>query len=430
MTSSTPTLSSDLDKAQAATPSTAVATESVDGRPTSPARSPVLKVPLDRLVIDPGLQMREGLNHDVIDDYAESYRSGRSMPPLVSFQEADSSTLLVADGFHRLGGARAAGLQEIEVEIRQGTRRDALFFAASANTGHGMRRTNADKRRGVMVLLDDPEWSKMSNHLIAEHVGVSHMLVGNLRPESDSTGNGFQSPVRITSNGRKVKVPARTKHPKPLPRQASAAPSTRAAVQEAGPGGPAIVSDMGQVDPVSDHDLLLPDQDSGNAVTMPDGGQPQAGLDADEPFISVRRSTFIKMLALGNRPCGLSELLLKGKDDQTLIGLADKEFAGQAIGRQLEQHTTPVRVKQAEAPVRPAATNHKTLLAHAQALRGQLVQFVKHAPNSVWTRVSGLAEATLDQMDHKQLKQYVAEAETLLATPAKVETTTKPTDHV
>jgi hypothetical protein len=73
------------------------------------------------------------------------------------------------------------GLSEILAEIRPGTERDALLFAISANTDHGLPRTNVDKRKAVMLLLADAEWSQWSDREIARRCQVSHPLVTTLR---------------------------------------------------------------------------------------------------------------------------------------------------------------------------------------------------------------------------------------------------------
>ena len=39
--------------------------------------------------------------------------------------------------------------------MRQGDRRDAILHSVGANATHGLRRTNADKRRAVSILLQD-----------------------------------------------------------------------------------------------------------------------------------------------------------------------------------------------------------------------------------------------------------------------------------
>ena len=56
---------------------------------------------------------------------------------------------------------------------------------------HGKRRTNADKRKAVMTMLNDEEWCKWSDREIAEKCCVSNRFVSNVRPTS-VTANGSQ----------------------------------------------------------------------------------------------------------------------------------------------------------------------------------------------------------------------------------------------
>lgn len=75
-----------------------------------------------------------------------------------------------------------AGIAEIDVAVQPGGLRDAILFAVGANATHGLRRMNADKRRAVMRLLDDPEWAAWSDREIARRCSVDHKFVGKLRP--------------------------------------------------------------------------------------------------------------------------------------------------------------------------------------------------------------------------------------------------------
>ena len=70
--------------------------------------------------------------------------------------------------------------------MRQGGLRDAILHSAGANAAHGLRRSNADKRRAVLMLLEDVEWSQWSDREIARRCAVHHELVGRLR--ADLTG--------------------------------------------------------------------------------------------------------------------------------------------------------------------------------------------------------------------------------------------------
>lgn len=65
--------------------------------------------------------------------------------------------------------------------MRQGGLRDVILHSAGANAAHGLRRTNADKRRAVLMLLQDHEWGAWANREIARRCAVSADLVGVVR---------------------------------------------------------------------------------------------------------------------------------------------------------------------------------------------------------------------------------------------------------
>lgn len=136
---------------------------------------------LEKIRIDGGTQPREYLNELVLSDYAEAMAEGDKFPPLVIFY--DGSHYWLADGFHRFFATKQLGHETIAAEVHPGTRRDALFYAVGANAVHGLRRTNAYKRRSAMTLLQDEEWQRWSNREIARQCGVTHSFVSKLRKE-------------------------------------------------------------------------------------------------------------------------------------------------------------------------------------------------------------------------------------------------------
>lgn len=141
------------------------------------------QIRLDAIRLDGGTQPRVELNENTIADYAEAMESDAPLPPIVVFH--DGAAHWLADGFHRYHGARKAGKVSIEAEVRQGTRRDAVLFSVGVNATHGLRRSNADKRKAVETLLRDDEWSRWSNVEIAKRCIVSEYLVREVRPIFD-----------------------------------------------------------------------------------------------------------------------------------------------------------------------------------------------------------------------------------------------------
>lgn len=145
----------------------------------------IRQVNLSHIRRDGGTQARADMNQSAIEDYAQAMEAGAKFPPVVLFQDQD--TYWLGDGFHRVAAAVKAGKKGIQADIRQGGQRQARLFALGANSTHGVRRTNADKRLAVSILLDDPEWSQWSNRQISEVVGVSHQFINNMRNERVAT---------------------------------------------------------------------------------------------------------------------------------------------------------------------------------------------------------------------------------------------------
>lgn len=95
----------------------------------------------------------------------------------------DGNDYWLWDGFHRLDAHKKAGCTSIRANVKQGTRRDAVLASVGANNNHGLRRTNDDKRRAVITLLNDAEWVKWSDREIAQQCKVSHTFVGKMRQD-------------------------------------------------------------------------------------------------------------------------------------------------------------------------------------------------------------------------------------------------------
>lgn len=144
---------------------------------------------------DVALQPRVSLDIATIAEYAAAMRDGATFPPVVVFH--DGAAYWLADGFHRVAAARQAEAETIAADVRQGTRRDALLFAVGANADHGLRRTNADKRRAVEILLADEEWAGWSDSEIARRCAVSQPFASKVRGEGASH-NRFEMPTRRT----------------------------------------------------------------------------------------------------------------------------------------------------------------------------------------------------------------------------------------
>jgi hypothetical protein len=129
-------------------------------------------VPVKDLLLSKTFQPRSGLDEETIEEYAEEIKSGDF--PCIEVVVVDDK-MYVVDGFHRVEAAREAKLKDIRAIVRKGSKHLAQWMAASSNRKHGLRRTNADKRRAVKMALQAAPDASLRE--IAEHCGVSHELV-------------------------------------------------------------------------------------------------------------------------------------------------------------------------------------------------------------------------------------------------------------
>lgn len=167
---------------------------------------------LTEIVTTAGTQIRAKIDTDTVDDYAHAMQdAANKFPPVVVFH--DGSQFILADGFHRVMAASRNGFTDIEADVRKGTRTDALKYALGANSTHGLKRTNADKRRSVELAVQ--EWPKMSNREIARLCSVSEYAVREFRevscdknaPETHIGADGKEYPAKRKNKKVEVEQP-------------------------------------------------------------------------------------------------------------------------------------------------------------------------------------------------------------------------------
>jgi len=194
-------------------------------------------IKLDLIRTDAGTQVRVCLTDDVVADYAARMLEGDKFPPVAVFH--DGTSYILADGFHRVMAALHNNFKDILADVRKGSKLDALKFALGANRANGLRRTNADKRRSVVIALQN--FANQSDRAIADMCGVNHEMVGSLR--SDQVAD---SATRIGRDGKSQAAKKKKLSPVEMPEENSgrfkvAASTTPPVVtHETSPGVPVV----------------------------------------------------------------------------------------------------------------------------------------------------------------------------------------------
>ena len=153
------------------------------------------ELPVDDLVFDPNLNLRDQLDAETVERYDDAWER---MPPVIVF-EVEGRWLLV-DGFHRHAAAIRRKMPRIAAEIRAGTFTDALDYAAQANLSHGLPLTRAERRRVVETRLRiHPEWS---DRRLSDEMGVGRELISRVRKQLVDAGQLPASAVRVGADGK------------------------------------------------------------------------------------------------------------------------------------------------------------------------------------------------------------------------------------
>jgi hypothetical protein len=182
---------------------------------------------IDQIQVLEELQSRASTHWEHVDELVELLQSGGQFkePPVVFRQGPDRDEYFLADGFHRVHAYKKAGIESAIFDVRAGGTtafRHAKLYSIQSNITHGLRRSNADKRRAVEMLLADEEWSTKSERWIAETAGVHHSTVQaikQLAESASSTSTGTSSPKtgkdgkkRLTQNKPPAKKSGPTYH--------------------------------------------------------------------------------------------------------------------------------------------------------------------------------------------------------------------------
>lgn len=268
------------------------------------------EININDIRLDGGTQPRSGLDDNHVGEIAADMDAGEELPPIqVVF---DGEHYWPWDGFHRIAAAKRLDHGHIAAEVRQGTRRDAVLLSVGANAEHNsLRRTNDDKRRAVMTLLGDDEWSAWSDRKIAELARVSQPFVGKLRPASSD--NGYQMRT-VERNGTTYQ------------QNTAGINAGRAAAEK-----PAAPAPTARITTTTVTETVDVDTDTGEIVdvteqrTLPTATEPPAELQqlpiAGRPALQPRGRSSLVTITLSRDATAMAYSLIEHFDKQLIRGV-------------------------------------------------------------------------------------------------------------
>jgi hypothetical protein len=155
----------------------------------------IRNLPIDDLVLDERLNLRDRLDDFTVERYADAWER---LPPVTVYEV--EGQLLLADGFHRHAAAVMLNRRTIPAEVRKGTMADALDFVSTINLFHGLPLSRAERRRAVEVKLRlHADWS---DRRLAEAMGVGRELIAKVRRQLVDAGQVRGDIGRVGSDGK------------------------------------------------------------------------------------------------------------------------------------------------------------------------------------------------------------------------------------
>ncbi|MDH6128361.1 ParB/RepB/Spo0J family partition protein [Kitasatospora sp. GP82] len=120
--------------------------------------------------------------------------SGATLPPILVHQPS----MRVVDGMHRLRAAVLRGQTAVQVRFFDGSEADVFLLSVTANTGHGLPLSSADRSAAALrIFASHPEWS---DRMVASVTGLSAKKVAELRRQQPALVP--QLATRVGRDGR------------------------------------------------------------------------------------------------------------------------------------------------------------------------------------------------------------------------------------
>ena len=170
--------------------------------PAGTAKPAASSLRIEEIRRDGGTQPRAGLDQGHVQDLIAALVAGDELPPVDVY--FDGNAYWLYDGYHRVDAHSRLGKYTIQAIIHQGTQVDAQWASYSVNRGHGLKRTNEDKKRAVLASLRHANAASLSNVQIAKHVGVDEGTIRHYRAHMEATSEIPKSTARTGTDGRTI----------------------------------------------------------------------------------------------------------------------------------------------------------------------------------------------------------------------------------
>lgn len=173
-------------------------------------RATVQNYSLKQLIkLDKAMQPR--VNHlnvehakNLTDTLQNLRKLDRDLDPGVLFRDPKTNWIGLVDGWHRLHAYMTIRpkLDYFPAYVVEGTKEEAIEYAAMANQHARLKRTTADVEKQLHMLFAIPRWWNKSNQSIGDHVGINPTTVHRHRVNYSRTTSTPIPNVFVSASGQ------------------------------------------------------------------------------------------------------------------------------------------------------------------------------------------------------------------------------------
>ena len=138
----------------------------------------VLKIPINRIVVDEELQVRNEIYIRKVQQYATAYLNEAPLPPVIVGQRGEGFVLI--DGFHRLAAMRKAGITVVEAVVTDESEDLWKWVAAKANLSHGLPLKKSELFNAFLVLVESQQHMHKKSHELKSYREITADLGGSI----------------------------------------------------------------------------------------------------------------------------------------------------------------------------------------------------------------------------------------------------------
>jgi len=138
-------------------------------------QTPNVLIPINGVLVDDDLQVRNEVYSWKVEQYAQAYRNGAILPPIEVGQKGEGFILI--DGFHRLAALKRIKEPVVEAIVTDEPESQWKWIAAKRNLTHGMPLRKDEIYNAFVVYMESKQYMHKKSYALKSYREIAADLV-------------------------------------------------------------------------------------------------------------------------------------------------------------------------------------------------------------------------------------------------------------